>query len=104
MKIREAGQQVASVFHRSSTASAPLSPTEMAQAHDHEKDFVAHYCDALQPMAPGEVDAKNKELGKSSKGLGVRDFELVRTLGTGTQYIQFFDSVLRWGFEVRRWM
>ncbi|KAE8454456.1 hypothetical protein EG329_000079 [Mollisiaceae sp. DMI_Dod_QoI] len=83
MKIREAGQQMAAaVFHHPSQPTA----AEMAQTTEHEKEFIAHFSDVQHPLAPGEVhqDARNKELGRSSKGLSVKDFELVRTLGTGT--------------------
>ncbi|KUJ06300.1 camp-dependent protein kinase A [Mollisia scopiformis] len=87
MKIREAGQQMAAaVFHHGSQSQAPLTPEQMAQANEHEKEFIAHFSDTQRPLAPGEVaeSPRNKELGKSSKGLSIRDFELVRTLGTGT--------------------
>jgi hypothetical protein len=49
---------------------------------------VAHFAENQQqhPLAPEEIqqDSRNKELGHSSKGLSVKDFNLVRTLGTGT--------------------
>jgi hypothetical protein len=59
----------------------------MAETAEQDKQFVAHF-DQQHPLPPSEVqqDSRNKELGRSSKGLSVHDFELVRTLGTGTCY------------------
>ena len=50
-----------------------------------EKDFVAHFAEQTQTLPPEEIakDPRNKELGHSSRCLSVKDFELVRTLGTG---------------------
>ncbi|KAI9795212.1 MAG: serine/threonine protein kinase, AGC [Piccolia ochrophora] len=50
-----------------------------------EKDFVAHFSNENEPLSPGQVadDPKHKQLGMSRK-LEVADFELARTLGTGT--------------------
>ena len=56
-----------------------------SEQREHEKQFIAHYSDQQHSLEPDEIaqDPRNKELGASSKGLSVRDFELVRTLGTG---------------------
>lgn len=70
------------MLHRhKSSSEMPAS----AQQHNKEKAFVANFNDQQHPLAPDEVqqDPRNKELGRSSRGLSVRDFELVRTLGTG---------------------
>ncbi|KAF8859788.1 camp-dependent protein kinase A [Acephala macrosclerotiorum] len=81
MKLREVAD---SVFHHGSQSTQ--SAAEMAQTTEQEKQFIAHFSDEQHPLALGEVaqNSKKKELGRSSKGLSVRDFELVRTLGTGT--------------------
>lgn len=52
---------------------------------EQEKHFIAEFAEQQHPLPPEEVqqDPRNKELGKSSRGLSVEDFELVRTLGTG---------------------
>jgi protein kinase A len=65
-----------------SSSSDPMVSTETIE---QEKHFIAAFSDQQQSLAPEEVqqDPRNKELGKSSKGLSVKDFELVRTLGTG---------------------
>ncbi|KAH8660735.1 camp-dependent protein kinase A [Tricladium varicosporioides] len=57
-----------------------------SQIAEQEKAFVAHFSDDHRPLPPQEVlqDARSKDLGRSSRGLSVRDFDLVRTLGTGT--------------------
>jgi len=59
-----------------------MSPEEIEQ----EKQFVAQFSEQQHPLPPHEIQQhpRNKELGGSSKGLSIRDFELVRTLGTGT--------------------
>ncbi|TVY13381.1 cAMP-dependent protein kinase catalytic subunit [Lachnellula arida] len=58
----------------------------MAATTQQDKDFIAHFAASQHTLPPEEIqqDPRNKELGRSSKGLCVRDFELVRTLGTGT--------------------
>ncbi|TVY28572.1 Protein kinase [Lachnellula hyalina] len=62
------------------------STAEMAVTTQQDKDFIAHFSASQHTLPPEEIqqDPRNKELGRSSKGLCVRDFELVRTLGTGT--------------------
>lgn len=95
MKIREAGHNMAAaVFHHGSQSTPALTPEQMAQAAEQEKEFIAHFSDVQRPLAPGEIQQapRNKELGRSSKGLSVRDFELVRTLGTGTYLCFLRDS------------
>lgn len=69
------------VLHHEKSKPEIVSPETIEQ----EKQFVAHFSDSQRPLAPDEIaeDARNKELGHSSKGLSVKDFELVRTLGTG---------------------
>lgn len=46
---------------------------------------MARFADVAHPLPPAEIqqNPRNKALGGSSRSLGVRDFELVRTLGTG---------------------
>lgn len=50
-----------------------------------EKQFVAQFSEQQAVLPPDQIqrDPRNKELGGSSKALSLRDFELVRTLGTG---------------------
>ncbi|TGO68354.1 hypothetical protein BOTNAR_0026g00410 [Botryotinia narcissicola] len=54
-------------------------------AAEEERNFVAHFKDQ-QILPPDEIqqNPRNEGLGASSRNLSVRDFELVRTLGTGT--------------------
>lgn len=70
------------VLHHEKSKPEMVSP----ETTEQEKQFVAHFADSHRTLAPEEIteDARNKELGHSSKGLSVKDFELVRTLGTGT--------------------
>ncbi|KAK2624863.1 hypothetical protein QTJ16_006056 [Diplocarpon rosae] len=71
--------------HRSSREERGLAS---AQTHDQDRAFVAQYNEQQRPLAPdeGQQDSRNKNLnlGRSSRGLSVHDFELIRTLGTGT--------------------
>jgi protein kinase A len=77
-----------SSHHASPTSTSPASSIVSAETIRQEKQFVAQYSGELAVLPPDEIqqDPRNKELGGSSKGLSVRDFELVRTLGTGVYY------------------
>jgi len=63
------------------------SPAMNAAAAESERAFIARFSDTHHqcPLPPDEVqlDPRNKELGRSSRALGVKDFDLVKTLGTG---------------------
>ena len=63
-----------------------------AETIEQEKHFIAEFAEPHHPLPPEEVqqDPRNKELGKSSRGLSVEDFDLVRTLGTGACCAFFF--------------
>jgi len=56
------------------------------QLNDRDRSFIKQFSDQQRPLPPAEVaqDPRNKSLGGSSKNLSVHDFDLVRTLGTGT--------------------
>jgi protein kinase A len=66
----------------SSSNSSSVSPETVKQ---QEKQFITRFCEQPIVLPPDKIqqDPRNKELGGSSKALSVRDFELVRTLGTG---------------------
>jgi protein kinase A len=78
-------QMASAVLHHEKSVTHEMASPETIE---HEKQFVAHFAENQQehPLAPDEImqNSRNKELGHSSKGLSVRDFDLVRTLGTGT--------------------
>jgi protein kinase A len=79
-------QQQPQQQHRtSSTSTSPASSISPTDAALQEKQFVAKFRDEQKVLPPEQIqqDPRNKELGGSSKYLSVRDFELVRTLGTG---------------------
>lgn len=69
----------------SPTSPPGTSPATSPSTAEQEKHFVAQFCELPRVLPPDEIqrDPRNKELGGSSKGLSVRDFDLVRTLGTG---------------------
>ncbi|KZF22983.1 Pkinase-domain-containing protein [Xylona heveae TC161] len=56
------------------------------QEEEREKDFVVRSSEHSKPLAPEEVaeNPEKKEVGKSSKELKLDNFELIKTLGTGT--------------------
>ena len=56
----------------------------MEQEERKERESVAQSNDAVLPPQEIAQDPKNKELGKSSDALRIQDFDLVKTLGTGT--------------------
>jgi protein kinase A len=70
-----------------------MSPTERKEVADQEKQFVAHFSEQHETLPPEEVlqAPRNKELGRSSRALSVNDFELVRTLGTGSCLFLYYD-------------
>jgi protein kinase A len=71
--------------HSSPPSTSPVATPDRAR---QEKQFVAQFCEH-PVLPPDEIQEhpRNKELGGSSKALSVRDFELVRTLGTGASRI-----------------
>jgi protein kinase A len=78
--------------------SSSSDPMASAETIEQEKQFIAEFAEQEHPLPPEEVqqDPRNKELGKSSKGLGIDDFELVRTLGTGRCCASMFAGQFRW--------
>lgn len=61
------------------------APHDDAQ-QEREKAFIAEFEECKRPLSPKHIaeDPRNKKLGASSKQLRLKDFELVKTLGTGT--------------------
>ncbi|KAF2867396.1 kinase-like domain-containing protein [Massariosphaeria phaeospora] len=67
----------------------PPSPHErqdsaMDRARDEEKHAVAQWDEQRQPLEPGQIEQDRKWVGHSSRVLRQEDFELIKTLGTGT--------------------
>jgi protein kinase A len=85
------GGASSSHFRRKSSKMATVTP----QMVEEDKQFIARFSEQQEPLPPEEVqqDPRNKELGRSSRGLSVKDFELVRTLGTGA--FCFIDCAVR---------
>ncbi|MCJ1286867.1 serine/threonine protein kinase, AGC [Xylographa opegraphella] len=56
------------------------------EEQEREKHFVAQMTTLAEPLPPKEIaeNPKHKQLGGSSHQLRIDDFELVKTLGTGT--------------------
>ncbi len=87
--MKFASQMAAAVLHPSGHSSSKNADAHdelaMSQMKEEEKRFVADFSDQQHPLPPEEIqeDPRNKHLGQSSRGLGVHDFDLIRTLGTG---------------------
>ncbi len=80
-------QQAAARFIPSLTSKSDMAaPEPESEDLQEEKEFIAAFKEIKTPLPPDEVaqSPENKKLGKQSKTLSVKDFELVRTLGTGT--------------------
>lgn len=77
--------------HHASPSSSSHTSLVTPESIKQERQFVARFCEQKCVLPPDEIqqNPRNKELGGSSKGLTVRDFELVRTLGTGV-FLFFF--------------
>jgi len=59
---------------------------------EQEKHFVAQFSEGPHAHLPADEfknDPQNKQLGGSSRGLGVEDFILIKTLGTGEPPVCF---------------
>lgn len=93
---------IPSVFHRShdnhdssTSSSPPQAPQSSNQksdshvdsaAHEQQKKSISQWDDNRRPLSPDQIaqDPSQKEIGHSSKNLRFDDFELIKTLGTGT--------------------
>ncbi|QDS69728.1 hypothetical protein FKW77_009997 [Venturia effusa] len=67
--------------------SAPRRETkDDMMAHEEEKNFISQWGEESRPMSPSQVamDPAQKKVGQSSHHLRLDDFELIKTLGTGT--------------------
>lgn len=75
-------QNIASRFHRMSQSTADKD----YNAREEEKQKLAEWEANKTPLEPSEiiVDPQKKPVGHSSKVLRKEDFELIKTLGTGT--------------------
>ncbi|MCJ1473889.1 serine/threonine protein kinase, AGC [Lambiella insularis] len=73
---------------------APRPPLDIEE-QEREKHFVAQSTGRNSILAPDEIsaDAKHKELGGSSPQLGLEDFKLLKTLGTGSKGSRTFARV-----------
>src|ERR1700712_215798 len=71
------------LLHRMSQSSGDK---ENYAAREEEKQKLAEWEATKEPMEPDEImiDPQKKPVGHSSKFLRKEDFELIKTLGTGT--------------------
>ena len=70
----------------SERARIPSPPPHNEEQQHAQRQFVAQYKEDGRTVSPSAIaqDPKNKELGGSSAQLGLADFELLKTLGTGS--------------------
>jgi protein kinase A len=94
------GHMAAAVLHHHSLSHESAQEMEQKkhematpQLIEEEKQFIANFQENRleHPLPPEEIekDPRNKQLGRSSRGLRVTDFELVRTLGTGAYFCAY---------------
>ncbi|KAI9777294.1 MAG: serine/threonine protein kinase, AGC [Candelina submexicana] len=69
---------------RNTLQSSPPSGQSTNGTRQDEKSFVAHFSRDPRPLSPSRIAEGNKKLGASSKELRLEDFQLLKTLGTGT--------------------
>ncbi|KAI9696384.1 MAG: serine/threonine protein kinase, AGC [Candelina mexicana] len=69
---------------RNTLQSSPPSGQSTNGTRQDEKTFVAHFSRDPRPLSPSRIAEGNKKLGASSKELRLEDFQLLKTLGTGT--------------------
>jgi len=73
----------------SAVKSQNSKSTNTEEKHEKEDrgipDAIADYKAITRPLSPHSIaqDTRKKNLGKASPGLQVKDFELIKTLGTG---------------------
>ena len=73
------------LFRSNSSNLVPQAPIDEAQKQK-EKDFLSCYECNGTPLSPSQIAEapRAKELGIASKQLRISDFELIKTIGTGT--------------------
>ncbi|KAL9103192.1 MAG: hypothetical protein Q9163_001758 [Psora crenata] len=71
---------------RSNSSNIITEPPIDEEQRQKEKDFICCYECNRVPLSPRQIssDPHNKEVGTASKNLRVGDFELIKTIGTGT--------------------
>lgn len=81
----------AAIKHAAHKLSRDKPPSSDPPQIDHEKcqrekQSIAEYYDNARPLPPDQIaeSPRNKELATSSRNLRIQDFELIKTLGTGT--------------------
>jgi len=68
------------------SAKSSTPPPRNEEQEEKERQFVAQFSERKEPLPPSEIaqDPQNKALGGSSSQLRLDDFELLKTIGTGT--------------------
>lgn len=84
----EPASSAAAATTTTQAAEKPAEEVEKQKQQDRELVVDATSKDD-QPMPPSEIvkDPAEKAVGRMSRGLRLNDFELIRTLGTGTSSI-----------------
>lgn len=86
---------------KASSADSPQIDPEKCQ---QEKRSIAEYYDNARPLPPDQIaqSPRNKELATSSRNIRIQDFELIKTLGTGTLTVYRFRELGRRGLNKSR--
>jgi hypothetical protein len=77
---------------RSNPQSSARSASHPHPSRQYEKELILKHVEAVEkkevlPQEQISLDPGHKKLGRSSQHLRVSDFELMRTLGTGTKIL-----------------
>ena len=76
----------ARLFRHNSASYIP--PPVDEEQRQKERDFICCYDCNSEPLSPSEICAtsRSKEVGCASKNIRVQDFQLIKTIGTGTSH------------------
>ncbi len=79
--IKHGAQKIFGNHHRSSTKSEPVD----LEQREKEKQIICDFLDQRDSDAPGltRVGTQEQKLGVASRQLGIKDFKLLKTIGTG---------------------
>lgn len=72
-------------FLRSNSKASSQPKLIDHEQQEKEKHFIAGFTELTRPLSPHQIakDPRNKELGVTSRQLTLKDFELLKTIGTG---------------------
>ena len=72
--------------------SIPHSSDEKQSQKQKEKRFIADFKENARSLPPDKIteDPRHKQLGTSSRHLQLKDFDLLKTIGTGVPFLHIY--------------